>query len=90
MFYRLLGLNTWKWMIKPKLIGSIGISYVVLLLMEQNDGLLHLGGCVRDLLTPWGKLHLVVSLEEEVVFFFFFFKQLSHFSHAFSLLSSFN
>jgi hypothetical protein len=56
-------------MTEPKLIGSIGISYVVELLMEQNDGLLLLGGCVRDLLTPWEKLHLIVTLEEEVFFF---------------------
>lgn len=69
IFYRLLGLNTWKWMTKPKRIGSIEISYVVGLLMEQRDGLLLLGGCVRDLLSPWGKLlHLIMNLKE--VFFF--------------------
>jgi hypothetical protein len=55
-------------MIKLKLTGSIEMSYVVILLMEQNDGLLPLGGCVRDLLSPWGKLHLVVNLEEVLCF----------------------
>lgn len=65
LFYRLLGLNTWKWMIKPKLIGSSEILYaVVVLLMEHSDGLLLSRGCVSDLLTPWQKIHLVVKLLE--------------------------
>lgn len=51
-------------MIKTKLIDSLEISYVVVLLMEQNDGLLLLRGCVRDFLTPMEILHLVMNLEE--------------------------
>lgn len=65
MFYvRLLGLSTWKWMIKSKYIRCTKILLLRALHTELKGGLWNFKECARDLLPSILKRYLIMMLQE--------------------------